>query len=243
MQKGERTKATQSRRGVLELANSGTLFIDDIDELEPEAQSALLRALQEGQVTRIGGDKPSKIDLRLIAACCEPLDSLVARGAFFEDLYYALNVFPVYVPPLRDRQADILPLAELFLRQASEKQDKTVKRISTPAIDLLNQYHWPGNLSELANCIERAVENCDEGVIRAYHLPPTLQSADSSDTGFSLSFGESVAKFEQELLVEALKKASGNMFKAARELRESYRVVNYKVKKYGLIPKRFLGGK
>ena len=116
---------------------------------------------------------------------------------------------------------------------------KNLRRVSTPAIDLLNQYHWPGNVRELKNCIERAVLLCDEEVIRTYHLPPSLQTAESSATDTDLSFCEAVAKFEQELLVDALKKARGNMLQAARDLRVSYRIVNYKVKKYDLGAKKY----
>lgn len=138
---------------------------------------------------------------------------------------------------------DILPLAERFLNEYSQRTGKSVRRISTPAIDLLSQYHWPGNVRELASCMERAATLCDEAVVRTYHLPPTLQTGESSGTEPSLSFGEAVAKFEEELLVEALKKARGNMYQAARDLRESYRVVNYKVKKHGIDPKRFTPGR
>ena len=190
VQKGEASKSTQSKRGVVELAQGGTLYIEDV-----------------------------------------------------EDLYYALNVMPIYVQPLRDRSSDVLPLAEHFLQEFALAQGKPFKRISTPAIDLINQYHWPDNVSELRACMERAFEQCEEGVIRAYHLPPTLQTAESSDTESQLSFGEAVDQFEKELLTEALKKAKGNMFQAAKDLRESYRIINYKVKKHGIDPKRFTPGK
>ena len=145
----------------------------------------------------------------------------------------------LFIPPLRERREDILPLAEHFLRIYSDEYSRSIKRISTPAIDLLTQYHWPGNIRELKNCIERAVLVCDEQVIRTYHLPPSLQTAESTATDTNLSFCEAVAKFEQELLVDALKKARGNMLQAARDLRVSYRIVNYKVKKYGIDAKKF----
>ncbi|MEF3698284.1 sigma 54-interacting transcriptional regulator, partial [Desulfolutivibrio sp.] len=194
-------------------------------------------------VQRKGGIEPAPVDVRIVAATSASLGERMAKGEFLEDLYYGLSVLPIYVPALRDRAGDILPLAEHFLGEYSKKLGKPLRRISTPAIDLLNQYHWPGNARELASCMERAAMLCDEGVVRTYHLPPTLQTAESSNTGPSLSFGEAVAKFEQELLIEALKKARGNMFQAARDLRESYRVVNYKVKKYGIDPKRFTMGR
>ena len=145
----------------------------------------------------------------------------------------------MFIPPLRERREDILPLAEYFLTDFAGEYGKSIKRISTPAIELLSMYHWPGNVRELRNCMERGVLVCEEEVIRTYHLPPTLQTADSSATGTNLSFGEAVAKFETELLVDSLKKTRGNMLQTARDLRVSYRIVNYKVKKYGLDVKKF----
>jgi Nif-specific regulatory protein len=243
VQKGERSKATRSKRGLFELAQGGIVFLDDIEELSPAAQARVLRVIQEGTVTRLGSDTTVAVDARVVAASTASLEDAMGQGTFVEDLFYALGVFALYVPPLRDRMGDILPLAEYFLEAFSVRTGKSVRRISTPAIDLLSQYHWPGNVRELANCMERAATLCDEAVVRTYHLPPTLQTGESSGTEPSLSFGEAVAEFEQELLVEALKKARGNMYQAARDLRESYRVVNYKVKKYGIDPKRFTPGR
>ncbi|MHC1789664.1 sigma 54-interacting transcriptional regulator [Solidesulfovibrio sp.] len=243
VQKGEQSKATRSKRGLFELAQGGIVFLDDIEELAPAAQARVLRVIQEGTVTRLGSDKTVAVDARVVAASTASLEDAMGQGAFLEDLFYALGVFALYVPPLRDRMGDILPLAEHFLEDFSARTGKVVRRISTPAIDLLSQYHWPGNVRELANCMERAATVCDEAVVRTYHLPPTLQTGESSGTEPSLSFGEAVAKFEQELLVEALKKARGNMYQAARDLHESYRVVNYKVKKYAIDPKRFTPGR
>lgn len=243
VQKGERSQATRSRRGIFELAQGGVVFLDNIEELSLDAQGQVLRVLQEGTVQRLGSDKAVPVEVRVVAATSASLEDAMARGEFLEDLFYGLGVFALFVPPLRDRVGDILPLAERFLEDYSRRTGKSVRRISTPAIDLLNQYHWPGNVRELANCMDRAATLCDEAVIRTYHLPPTLQTGESSGTEPSLSFGEAVATFEQELLVEALKKARGNMYQAARDLRESYRVVNYKVKKYGIDPKRFTPGR
>ncbi len=243
VQKGARAKASRSRRGIFELAQGGVVFLDDIDELSTSAQEGVLRVIQEGVVQRIGGDAPVVVDTRVVAASRASLEDALARADFLEDLFYALGVFSLFVPPLRDRTGDILPLAERFLEEFSRESGKSVRRISTPAIDLLNQYHWPGNVRELRSCMERAVTVCDEAVVRTYHLPPTLQTAESSGTEPSRSFGEAVSTFEQELLIEALKKARGNMYQAARNLRESYRVVNYKVKKYGIDPKRFTHGR
>jgi len=238
-ERGAFTGAVGSKKGRFELAHHGTLFLDEIGELSAEAQAKLLRAIQEGEIQRLGSEKSTRIDVRIVCATHQPLETLIEENRFREDLYYRINVFPIFIPSLRERRQDILPLAEHFLSIFSQEYGKQVKRISTPAIDLLTQYHWPGNVRELRNCIERATLLCMDEAIRTYHLPPTLQTAESSATDTELSFGEAVARFEQELLVEALKKTQGNMLEAARELRSSYRVVNYKIKKYGINPKKY----
>ncbi len=238
-QKGAFTGAVHTKKGLFELANKGTLFLDEIGELSLNAQAKVLRAIQEQEIQRLGSEQTFNVDVRLICATHRPLEELVEQGNFREDLYYRINVFPIYIPRLWERREDILPLAEHFLKHYAKEYGKNLRRVSTPAIDLLNQYHWPGNVRELKNCIERAVLLCDEEVIRTYHLPPSLQTAESSATDTDLSFCEAVAKFEQELLVDALKKARGNMLQAARDLRVSYRIVNYKVKKYDLDAKKY----
>ncbi len=238
-QKGAFTGAVQTKRGLFEVANHGTLFLDEIGELSLDAQAKVLRAIQEKEIQRVGGEQTLSVDVRLICATHQNLEDLLIHGRFREDLFYRINVFPVYIPALRERREDILPVSEHFLSEFAKEYGKSIKRISTPAIELLTMYDWPGNVREMRNCIERAVLICEEEVIRTYHLPPTLQTADSSATGINLSFGEAVAKFEQELLVDSLKKTRGNMLQSARDLRVSYRIINYKVKKYGIDVKRF----
>ncbi|BDQ38938.1 hypothetical protein SYK_32980 [Pseudodesulfovibrio nedwellii] len=238
-QKGAFTGAFQTKRGLFEVADQGTLFLDEIGELSLDAQAKVLRAIQEKEIQRVGSEQTITVDVRLICATHQPLEELLEKGLFREDLYYRINVFPIFIPPLKERREDILPLAEHFLAEFTEEYSKEVKRISTPAIELLVMYHWPGNVRELKNCMERAVLLCEEQVIRTYHLPPTLQSAESSATGTNLSFGEAVAKFEQELLIDSLKQTGGNMLQSARDLRVSYRIVNYKVKKYNIDVKKY----
>ncbi|NDV18049.1 GAF domain-containing protein [Pseudodesulfovibrio sp. JC047] len=238
-QKGAFTGAFQTKRGLFEIADQGTLFLDEIGELSLDAQAKVLRAIQEKEIQRVGSEQTITVDVRLICATHQPLEELLKKGLFREDLFYRINVFPIFIPPLTERREDILPLAEHFLADFTEEYSKEVKRISTPAIELLVMYHWPGNVRELKNCIERAVLLCEEQVIRTYHLPPTLQSAESSATGTNLSFGEAVAKFEQELLIDSLKQTGGNMLQSARDLRVSYRIVNYKVKKYNIDVKKY----
>ncbi len=238
-ERGAFTGAVSAKKGRFELAHTGTLFLDEIGELSAEAQAKLLRALQEGEVQRLGSEKPMTVDVRIICATHQPLEQLIKAGRFREDLYYRINVFPIFIPPLRERREDILPLAEYFLESFCREYGKTIKRISMPAIDLLTQYSWPGNVRELRNCMERATLICNEEAIRTYHLPPTLQTAESSATNIQLSFGDAVAKFEQELIIESLQRCRGNMLKVARDLRSSYRIIHYKIKKYNIDPKKY----
>ncbi len=233
-EKGAFTGAFSTKKGMFEQAHTGTLFLDEIAELSLGAQAKVLRAVQEQEIQPLGSEKVIKVDVRLICATNKPLEKMLEQKTFREDLYYRINVFPIFIPTLRERPQDILPLAEHFLERFSKEANKNISRISTPAIDLLLQYHWPGNIRELANCIERAVVICDEDVIRTYHLPPTLQTAESSATDTSLPFCEAVSRYEQELITEALKKTKGNILQAAKDMKTSYRIIHYKVKKYGI---------
>jgi Nif-specific regulatory protein len=142
----------------------------------------LLRVLQEREIERLGGTQTIRVNVRLIAATHRPLEELMAEGRFREDLYYRLNVFTIFAPPLRERKPDIMLLADHFLQKYAAEHGKPIRRISTPAIDMLTSYHWPGNVRELENTIERAVLVCEGGVVHAHHLPPTLQTAETSDT-------------------------------------------------------------
>ena len=240
--KGAFTGAVQNRAGLFRQADKGTLFLDEIGDLSTTAQAKVLRALQEGEIQPLGDERRYKVDVRLVCATNRPLEELVEQGLFREDLYYRINVFPVFIPPLRERPEDILPLTEHFLRMFSKEYDRPVRRISTPAIDLLLQYHWPGNVRELKNVMERAVLICEDAVLRAHHLPSTLQSAESSSTGPTggdLGFNETIARVEQEFIVDALKNARGNIHQAARDLGITYRIIYYKMKKYGIDHRRF----
>jgi len=164
---------------------------------------------------------------------------MMSQGKFREDLYYRLNVFALYLPPLRDRKTDILLLADHFMLKYGRQAGKAVKRISTPAIDMLMRYHWPGNVRELENCIERAVLLCEDQVIHSYHLPPTLQTAESSDTVPRLTLYSAVASYEKELIQDALKTTRGNKAKAARLLDTSERIIGYKIGKYQIDTGRY----
>jgi Nif-specific regulatory protein len=199
----------------------------------------LLRVLQEREFERLGGVKPVKVDVRLITATHRDLEAAVKAGTFREDLYYRLHVFELFMPPLRERQADILLLADHFVEKISAAQGKDVRRISTSAIDMLVAYHWPGNVRELENAIERAILVSEGGVIHAHHLPPSLQTAEVSGTLSGKALGDAVAAFERDLLQDTLKSARGNRARAARLLQTTERILNYKIKKHGLEPDRF----
>jgi len=237
--RGAFTGAIGNRQGRMEQAHKGTLFLDEVGTMSAGLQMKLLRVLQEREFERIGDAHTTKIDVRVIAATNSDLQKMVADGQFREDLYYRLNVFSIFVPPLRERKADLLLLVDHFLEKFSREHHKNIKRISTPAIDMLMSYHWPGNVRELENTLERAVLMCDGQVIHGHHLPPSLQTAEASNTVTRVSLSDAVAGFEKDLIQDALKTTRGNRAKAARLLDTTERVLNYKVKKYGVDVRRF----
>jgi len=233
-EKGAFTGAIKQKLGRFELAGKGTLFLDEIGSIGLDVQTNLLRVLQEKEFERVGGQKTIKADVRIIAATNKNLENAVEEESFRGDLYYRLNVFPIYMPPLRERKTDILLLSDFFLERYSSENQKDIKRFSTPAIDMLMAYHWPGNVRELENCIERAVLLCEEGVIHSYHLPPTLQTGEESDTLPGQSLGEAVEALEREMIIDALKNTRGNATAAAELLKTTVRKFNYKAKRYGI---------
>ena len=233
-EKGAFTGAIKQKLGKFELAHKGTIFLDEIGSIGLDVQANLLRVLQEKEFERVGGQKTHKLDVRIIAATNKNLEQSVEDGSFRGDLYYRLNVFPIYLPPLRERKTDILLLADYFLEKYSKENGKEIKRFSTPAIDMLMEYHWPGNVRELENCIERSVLLCDGGVVHSYHLPPTLQTGTESDTLPDLSMEEAVANLEREMVIDALKNTRGNITSAAKILKTTVRKFAYKARKYGV---------
>jgi Nif-specific regulatory protein len=238
-EKGAFTGAQARKPGRFELADGGTLFLDEIGDLSLLIQVKLLRVLQEREFERLGGTTTVKVNVRLLAATNRDLEQAIAKGTFREDLYYRLNVFSIFVPPLRERKDDVLLLAEHFLEKYAREHGKPIKRIATSAIDMLASYHWPGNVRELENTIERAVLVCESGVIHGYHLPPTLQTAEASGTMIHVSLADAVESYEKDLILDALKTARGNRAKAAKLLQTTERIVGYKVKKYAIDWKRF----
>jgi Nif-specific regulatory protein len=233
-EKGSFTGAIKQKIGKFELAHKGTIFLDEIGSIGLDVQANLLRILQEKEFERVGGHRTLKTDVRIIAATNKNLERAVEEETFRGDLYYRLNVFPIYMPPLRARKTDILLLADYFLEKYAVENHKDIKRFSTPAIDMLMEYHWPGNVRELENCIERAVLLCEEGVIHSYHLPPTLQTGKESNTVPSLSLEDAVASLEKEMIIDALKNTAGNVTLATQILQTTVRKFAYKAQKYGV---------
>lgn len=238
-EKGAFTGAHSQKKGRFELAEGGTLFLDEIGDLNASTAVKLLRVLQEREFDRLGGTRTVKADVRLIVATNKDLEKAIAAGTFREDLYYRLNVFAIFVPPLRERKSDALLLADHFLEKYSSQHGKNIKRISTPAIDMLMSYHWPGNIRELENTVERAVLVCDGHVIHGHHLPPTLQTAEASGTVTNVSFKEAVEAYEKDLIQDTLKTTRGNRSKAAAMLKTTDRVISYKIKKLNIDCSRF----
>jgi Nif-specific regulatory protein len=238
-ERGAFTGAHARKKGRFELAAGGTLFLDEIGELSLPTQVKLLRVLQQREFERLGGTETLRAQFRVVAATNKHLEQAVAAGTFREDLYYRLNVFAIGVPPLRERKPDILLLADHFVEKYAREHGKSIRRIATPCIDMLMSYHWPGNVRELENAIERAVVVCDDRVLHAHHLPPTLQTAEASGTGFRRSLSASIAALERDLISDALKSARGNRARAARLLDATERIIGYKIRKLGIDAGRF----
>ncbi len=238
-EKGAFTGATSMRKGRFELSNGGTIFLDEVGDLPPMVQIRLLRVLQEREFERVGGTQTMKIDVRVIAATNRNLEELMTQEKFREDLYYRLNVFPIYVPPLRERKSDIMLLSDFFVERYALANDKMIQRICTHAIDMLMSYHWPGNVRELENCIERAVLLSNQGVIYGYHLPLTLQTPSYSGTIQYGTLQGELDRYERDLIIDALKTSQGNMAQAAIILGTTERIIGLRVQKYNIDFKRF----
>ncbi|RLA99304.1 MAG: sigma-54-dependent Fis family transcriptional regulator [Deltaproteobacteria bacterium] len=242
-ERGAFTGATQRRHGLFRKAHGGTIFLDEVAELSETAQAKLLRVIQEKEVQPLGSSQIISVDTRIIAATNRDLEEEVQKGNFRADLYYRLNVFPIYIPPLRERPSDIIPLADHFVLKYAKELGKKVQRISNDALSLLLSYSWPGNVRELQNCIERAVLLAQGDSIESMHLPPSLQKRTSTngkskkETLYSI-----ISEQEKALILDALKKTKGNQSKSAELLGTTKRVIQYKVKKYGIDPKKFRAG-
>jgi Nif-specific regulatory protein len=233
-EKGAFTGAVSRRKGYFEQADYGTIFLDEVGELSLPAQSKFLRVLQEREFERIGGNETIKVNIRIIAATNQDLRKLIAEKKFREDLYYRLSVFPLVVPPLRERKTDIMLLANHFLEKFSAKNNKRIYSISPGAVNLMTSYFWPGNIRELENCIERAVILSTDGTIQSYHLPPGLRKNNSPGGEKRQILKEVLETTEKELIAAELRWTRGNLARAASNLGVSERVMRLRAVKYGL---------
>ncbi len=237
-EKGAFTGATSARKGRFELANGGTLFLDEIGDLPLALQPKLLRAIQEREFERVGGEKTIKVDVRLIAATSRNLEELMAQGKFREDLYYRLNVLPIMLPPLRERKNDIPVLVEHFLNKFNQENNKNVF-VSKDALGFLTSYDWPGNVRELENCMERMVIMAKGDTITADDLPLIIKHSvknvpKSREYGYRLSLKDNIIHLEKESIINALNKSGWVISRAARLLGITQRQLGYKMMKYNI---------
>jgi len=239
-EKGAFTGAIGQKNGKFEIADKGTIFLDEIGELPLASQVKLLRVLEDKKLERVGGTKTIDVDVRVITATNRDLEQEIKNGNFRSDLYYRLNVFPIHVPPLRERGADIILLADFFVHQLSIQVNKKIIRIDSTALDMLITYHWPGNVRELQNCLERAILMAKDEVVYGYLLPPSLQAKGKKHEGEVRDcFKTLVKSYEISLIVDALKEAKGKQSDAAKSLGTTNRIIQYKINQYGIDYKKY----
>ncbi|MGB9663488.1 MAG: sigma-54-dependent transcriptional regulator [Ignavibacteria bacterium] len=226
-EKGAFTGAQYRRKGKIEMANGGTLFLDEVGSVSPKMQVELLRVLENKQFTRVGGTEIVKVDFRLISATNENLEKLVEEGKFREDLYYRLNVFTIYVPPLRERRSDIPILANHFVQKFARQMNKPILKISDEAMEILLNHSWPGNVRELENAIERAMVVGKPPEIKPSDLPFHLEKINSIES-------DSLEEIEKNHIQRVLRKYDWNISKASAALNIDRVTLYNKIKKYGL---------
>ena len=234
-EKGAFTGADKMRKGRFELADKGTIFLDEIGDIPLSIQVKLLRVLQEHQFERVGGTDSINIDVRIIAATNHNLANKIKDGSFREDLFYRLNIVSIHIPPLRERKEDILPLIDFFLHKYSQENGKSDIEISKEAIDILMKYNYPGNVRELENIIERAVVLARTNILATSDLPLTVKGVKYEDQLPELGKGtltEQVEALEKRLIYDALKESNGNQTKAGKLLGITERNLRYKLQKY-----------
>lgn len=239
-EKGAFTGAIKRKIGRFELAHNGTLFLDEIGDISPTMQVKLLRVLQERKFERVGGNEPIRINVRVVAATNKDLEKAVSEGKFREDLYYRLNVIPIYLPPLREHIEDIPLLAKHFLKIWSRKVKKSIKDISSEAMDALLNHSWPGNVRELENVIQRAVIMEKGEIISRVDLPVSKKSLEPEDSMLSIKMTEDLSfsivkeKFEKEYLITLLKKNKGSLKKVSEQSLLDSKSIYLKMRRYGL---------
>jgi DNA-binding NtrC family response regulator len=242
-EKGSFTGAEARKLGKFELADKGTVFLDEIGDMDLTIQSKLLRAIEEGEIERVGAVRSVKVDVRIVAASNKDLEKAVEEKKFREDLYYRLNVFPIRIPPLRERREDIPLLVDHFINKYCMEMATTGKNISKEALETLIHYRWKGNIRELENAIERAVILCDGDMITNEHVVIDkqygLRSAEEPPSGegpLETVAREALRRAETQRISSALKETKGNKTRAAELLRVSYKTLLTKIKDYGIEP-------
>ncbi|MDR2459418.1 MAG: sigma-54 dependent transcriptional regulator [Deltaproteobacteria bacterium] len=231
----------EDKKGLLDAADGGSIFIDNIEKLPLSTQAKLLDFLKDNTFTRVFGEEPISVDVRLITGTNADLKDLVARGLFLEDLYYQINVFPITIPPLKEREEDIVRLARHFLARFSKETGKNLTAISPIAMEMLRSYDWPGNVLELEEVIHRAVLMAEEKAlsIEPYDLPSNIKQASSKKTRESLSLEERMADVEHEIIAEALKRERGNISRASKSLGITRRSMGLRMKRLAINYKDF----
>ena len=232
-EKGAFTGAVTSRQGRFELANGGTIFLDEIGDLPLHLQAKLLRVLQEREYEKVGSSRPVKVNVRILAASHRPLEELLKAGQFREDLYYRLNVVTILLPPLRERRSDLTLLIDHFLERFAAKNHKTIQGLTREARDTLLRYDYPGNVRELENIIERAVVLTRDDVIGSGDLPLMVQEPKMVDLDEETNLTVAVEALERRMIREALARSDGVQTRAAELLGMSERALRYKLTKYG----------
>jgi DNA-binding NtrC family response regulator len=236
-EKGSFTGAHAEKKGLFEIADKGTLFLDEIGELNVSMQAKLLRALQEKEVTRVGGTKAIKVDVRVLAATNRDLEAMVKEKRFREDLFYRLNVIPIDVPPLRQRRDDIIVLMEYFLRKHSANSGGKTMKVSADARRMLLDYSWPGNVRQLESAIERALLLAESDEITVEDLPMEIRDVAriEGSGGFKLpAEGIDFEQLEKSLLIQAMEQTNWNITRAAKLLGLSFRTMQYRLDKFGI---------
>ena len=232
-EKGAFTGALSSRQGRFELANGGTIFLDEIGDLPLHLQAKLLRVLQEREFEKVGSSRPVRVNVRIMAASHRPLEDLIKAGQLREDLYYRLNVVTIFIPPLRERRSDVALLLDHFLRQYAEKNGKTIRGLTPEGRDILLRYDYPGNVRELENIIERAVVLTRDDVIGSGDLPLTVQELEVADGDRETNLTVAVEALERRMIRDALARSDGIQTRAAELLGMGERALRYKLTKYG----------
>ena len=238
--KGAYTGADRNRIGRFEAAQNGTIFLDEIGDIQPSTQVKLLRVLEEKQIERVGDHRPVSVNVRIVTATNRNLEELVSLGKFREDLFFRINVFPLYCPSLSDRKEDIPMIVQSFIRRNNEESGKNIFGLAPEALEKLIAYNWPGNVRELRNAVEYAFVLCPGGHIQVEHLPPKIISFDSEHTD-PVALYESVnADRARDQLFRALRRSGGNQSKAASILGVSRVTIWKRLKKYGIDPREII---